>query len=136
MNLGTGLLLEEFHVKQKWPVLSPSWRRPPLVESSQGGHCPQGTLQGNKVGQLEAVCQPHPQLQVLWGRDLSLYLHGYRSPWAPGNLISCWVTCMLLSLQLCPTLCDPIDGSPPGSPVPGILQARTLEWIAISFSNA
>ena len=40
------------------------------------------------------------------------------------------------SLQLCPTLCDPIDGSPPGSPVPGILQARTLEWVAISFSNA
>ena len=40
------------------------------------------------------------------------------------------------SLQSCPTLCDPIEGSPPGSPVPGILQARTLEWVAISFSNA
>ena len=40
------------------------------------------------------------------------------------------------SLQLCPTLCDPIDGSPPGSPVPGILLARTLEWVAISFSNS
>ena len=40
------------------------------------------------------------------------------------------------SLQSCSTLCDPIDGSPPGSPVPGILQARTLEWVAISFSNA
>jgi len=40
------------------------------------------------------------------------------------------------SLQLCPTLCDPIEGSPPGFPVPGILQARTLEWVAISFSNA
>ena len=39
-------------------------------------------------------------------------------------------------LQLCRTLCDPIDGSPPGSPVPGILQARTLEWVAIAFSNA
>ena len=39
-------------------------------------------------------------------------------------------------LQLCPTLCDPIDGSPPGSAIPGILQARTLEWVAISFSNA
>ena len=39
------------------------------------------------------------------------------------------------SLQSCPTLCDPMDGSPPGSPVPGILQARTLEWVAISFSN-
>ena len=40
------------------------------------------------------------------------------------------------SLQSCPTLCNPIDGSPPGSPVPGILQARTLEWVTISFSNA
>ena len=40
------------------------------------------------------------------------------------------------SLQSCPTLCDPIDGRPPGSPIPGILQARTLEWVAISFSNA
>ena len=40
------------------------------------------------------------------------------------------------SLQSCPTLCDPIDGSPPGFPIPGFLQARTLEWVAISFSNA
>ena len=40
------------------------------------------------------------------------------------------------SLQSCLTLCDPIDCSPPGSPVPGILQARTLEWVAVSFSNA
>ena len=40
------------------------------------------------------------------------------------------------SLQSCPTLCDPTDGLPPGSPVPGILQARTQEWVAISFSNA
>ena len=40
------------------------------------------------------------------------------------------------SLQSCPTLCDPTDGSPPGSPIPGILQARTLKWVAISFFNA
>ena len=45
-----------------------------------------------------------------------------------------WI--LLLLLQLCLTLCDPIDGSPSGSPIPGILQARTLEWVAISFSNA
>ena len=44
--------------------------------------------------------------------------------------------CYAKSLQSCPTLCDPIDGSSPGSSVPGILQARTLEWVAISFSNA
>ena len=48
-----------------------------------------------------------------------------------------WHMLLLLShLQSCPTLCDPIDGSPPGSPVPGILQARTLEWVGTSFSNA
>ena len=47
-----------------------------------------------------------------------------------------WWNINAMSLQSCPTLCDPIDGSPPGSPVPGILQARTLEWVAISFSNA
>ena len=46
------------------------------------------------------------------------------------------VVAVAKSLQLCPTLCDPIDGSPLGSPVPGILQARTPEWVAISFSNA
>ena len=44
--------------------------------------------------------------------------------------------CYAKSLQSCPTLCDPMDSSPPGSPVPGILQARTLEWVAISFSSA
>jgi len=47
-----------------------------------------------------------------------------------------WVLYAAKSLQSCPTQCDPIDGSPPGSPVLGILQARTLEWVAISFSNA
>ena len=45
-------------------------------------------------------------------------------------------TAFAKSLQSCLTLCDPIDGSPPGSPVPGILQARTLEWVALSFSSA
>ena len=51
------------------------------------------------------------------------------------TLLAC-ATAAVKSLQLCLTLCDPIDGSPPGSTVPGILQARTLEWVAISFSNA
>ena len=52
------------------------------------------------------------------------------------------ITCLLYTaataklLQSCLTLCDPIDGSPPGSPIPGILQARTLKWVAISSSNA
>ena len=47
-----------------------------------------------------------------------------------------WTAAAAKSLQSCLTLCDPIDGSPPGSPVPAILQARTLGWVAISFSNA
>ena len=50
--------------------------------------------------------------------------------------LACQCPAAAKSLQSCPTLCDPIDGSPPGSPIPGILQARTLEWVAISFSNA
>ena len=55
------------------------------------------------------------------------------------SLLNCMLNIAIAiakSLQSCPTLCDPIDGSPPGSPVPGILQARTLEWVAISFSDA
>ena len=47
-----------------------------------------------------------------------------------------WTAAAAKSLQSCPTLCNPIDGSPSGSAIPGILQARTLEWVAISFSNA
>ena len=57
-----------------------------------------------------------------------------RHEWAELNLL--YPAAAAKSLQSCPTLCDAIDGSPPGSPVPGILQARTLEWVAISFSNA
>ena len=55
--------------------------------------------------------------------------------WGTQKMASEWHT-VAKSLQSCPTLCDPIHGSPPGSPVPGILQARILEWVAISFSNA
>jgi len=61
----------------------------------------------------------------------SLLSHGLLCPWnSPDENTAA------KSLQSCPTLCDPIDFSPPGSPVPGILQARTLEWVAFSFSNA
>ena len=60
--------------------------------------------------------------------------------WSPAHIRSCCTSstpaAAAKSLQSCPTLCDPIDSSPPGSPVPGILQARTLEWVAISFSSA
>ena len=68
----------------------------------------------------------------------------WKIPWTeePGGLQSMWLqktwtaAATAKSLQLCLTLSDPIDGSPPGSPIPGILQARILEWVAISFSNA
>ena len=61
------------------------------------------------------------------GNSVNGFPHGFWASWI--------FAAAAKSLQLCPTLCDPIDGSPPGSIVPGILQARTLEWVAISFSN-
>ena len=78
---------------------------------------------------------PHPQgrinsnifvRKVRWRLNGNLYYSHDQVPTAAAAKL----------LQWCPTLCDPIDGSPPGCPIPGILQARTLEWVAISFSNA
>ena len=69
----------------------------------------------------------------------SLKLMSIESVMPSSRLILCYPLLLLdfaKSLQSCPTLCNPVDGSPPGFPVPGILQARTLEWVAISFSNA
>ena len=60
----------------------------------------------------------------------------YATTWMNLEDIAAATAAVAKSLQSCPTLCDPIDGSPPGSLVPGILQARVLEWVAISFSNA
>ena len=75
-----------------------------------------------------------------WPRNttrVSCIAGGFFTHWATWETPKGRITvCAAKSLQLCPTLCDPIDGSPPGFPVPGILQARTLEWVAISFSNA
>ena len=71
-----------------------------------------------------------------------LHLFNIRIPWTlksfgyVGYCLSIFTAAAAKSLQSCLTLCDPIDGSPPGSAIPGILQARTLEWVAISFSNA
>ena len=68
----------------------------------------------------------HSQLNICLPRMQGLYQ----------GIAGTTATAAAKSLQSCPTLCDPIDGSPPGSPIPGILQARTLEWVAISFSSA
>ena len=67
--------------------------------------------------------------------DCSHEIKRHFSPWKKSNDRPA-AAAAAKSLQSCPTLCDARDGSPPGSPVPGILQARTLEWVAISFSNA
>ena len=86
----------------------------------------------------------HLQMWVLMFRNSLIHISSFDTTdefdwWVQLGYIIPKLSLLLLlskSLQLCPTLCDPIDGSPPGSPVPGILQARTLEWGAISFSNA
>ena len=86
------------------------------------GHCCScflSSLPGKplRTNQVENACCPPPH---------SLYIYAYKIMYAAAAK----------SLQSCPTLCDPIDGSLQGSPIPGILQARTLEWVATSFSNA
>ena len=70
-----------------------------------------------------------------WSTGFLPWLH-VRITWGALKILLIHVAAAAKSLQSCPTLCDPIDGSPPGSPVPGILQPRTLEWVAISFSSA
>ena len=77
----------------------------------------------------------HTKWMNRWVKALSLW-SVLKLPWRRSALVYLAAAAAAKSLQSCPTLCDPIDGSPPGPPVPGILQARTLEWVAIAFSNA
>ena len=79
---------------------------------------------------------------AFWGTSIlfsivatPIYIPTNRVEDSPNSTL-CFAAAAAKSLHSCPTLCDPIDGSPPGSSAPGILQARTLEWVAISFSNA
>ena len=76
--------------------------------------------------------------EILQARILESVAISYSrgSPWLRDQTQVSSTVAAAKSLQSCPTLCDPIDGSPPGYPIPGILQARTLEWVAIFFSNA
>ena len=77
-----------------------------------------------------------PFLNPAWISGISQFTYSWSLAWRILSITLLACAAAAKSLQSCLTLGDPIDGSPPGSPVPGILQARTLEWVAISFSNA
>ena len=81
-------------------------------------------------------CQLHQSTPFCLAFEVVCHLVYCGHPTSISAIPQCTAAATAKLLQLCPTLCDPIDGSPPGSPVPGILQARTLKWVAISFSNA
>ena len=111
-----------------------------------GGKCHK---QNNRIGSFSSYFQTEPPLKGLkyfmrgpeFSKETTLMPMEWRTkaPCLSVSSLMSWPLSLLLLLllpQSCPTLCDPIDGSPPGSPVPGILQARTLERVAISFSNA
>ena len=86
-------------------------------------------------GTLESLLQHHSsKASILW--HSAFFIVQLSHPYMTTGKTIALTAAAAESLQLCPTPCNPIDGSPPGSPVPGILQARTLEWVAISFSNA
>ena len=92
------------------------------------------SLQEKTTGKITNYLFLKPQAK--WYQQLTLNLERDRRLLGETNAKICFLAAAAKSLQLCPTPCDPIDGSPPGSAVPGILQTRTLEWVAISFSNA
>ena len=119
-----------------WPACTASW------SECDKPHATSSTCEHGHTHTARALS--NPELHV--SRILTYWFHVasisniYFSLWQKAIIydknIPVTVPAAAKSLQLCPTLCDPIDGSPPGSPVPGILQARTLEWVAISFPNA
>ena len=94
------------------------------------------TLSGSLTFLILFVCSiPDYKLKQEKKQTGTDFLTISSSPSSPHGIFFFPAAAAAKLLQSCPTLCDPIDGSPPGSPVPGILQARTLEWVAISFSN-
>ena len=134
-NSGVGcyFLLQCMRVKSESEVAQSCPTLCNLMDCSLPGSSVHGVFQGRvlewfAISFSRGSSQPKDRtwcpLQV---ESLPLSYQGFPEP---------YIAAAAKSLQSCPTLCDPIDDSPPGSPVPGILQARTLEWVAISFSNA
>ena len=128
----------ESTLRMKWPKywsfsfsISPSKEHPELISFRMDWlnlFAVQGTL--------KSLLQHHSsKASIFWCSAFFTVLlsHPYMTT---GKTIALTAAAAAKSLQSCPTLCHPIDGSPPGSPIPGILQARTLERVAISFSNA
>ena len=110
-------------------LLSPVWlfATPWTVAQSMGF---------SRQGYWSGLLLPSPG-ESSWPRGWTLHCRLFFYHWATREAPNkCPAAAAAKSLQSCLTLCDPIDSSPPGSPIPGILQARTLEWVAISFSNA
>ena len=87
-------------------------------------------------GERERYTQLNEDFQRVARGDRKAFLSEHCKEIEGHNIKGTSAAAAAKSLQSCLTLCDPIDGSPPGSPVPGILQARTLEWVAVSFSDA
>ena len=124
-NIWPGEYNHSWKLRYKWKALSPRCKSPPFLG-------------------CQNVRQPYDSQQDIW-RTI-IYWNGppeekqppHNHIWDDLLKMPTWhlIAAAAKSLQSCPTLCDPIDGSPPGSAIPGILQARTPEWAAISFSNA
>jgi len=114
-----------------WTWVSKLWEL--LMDRELSWWCADGVLQSaglQRVGHDWAT-------ELNWFCCLRKEERGFSLNLSPDYLHWCAAAAAAAKLlQSCPTLCDPIDGSPQGSPVPGILQARTLEWVVISFSNA
>ena len=112
-----------------------------LVLDLKIGHMPSPTHKGESEGLGKWVFGKGKWNGLAWISAVLIYLWRQARDQVNNQQGFTFLLLMLAvaaakSLQSCPALCNPIDGSPPGSPIPGILQARTLEWVAISFSNA
>ena len=141
MGFPCGLVVKNQPAIQEMQVRSLGWEDP--LEKEMATHSsiltweipwtehPGGLLSwGRKVLDLATIHQSRADAGLMGGLN-----HRFE-PQVEGPRVVCCCCCAAKSLQSCPTLCDPIDGSQPGSPIPGILQARVLEWVAISFSSA